>query len=160
MSSLDKQENISSNFNNSADVELEKRAAQYQLKSEERQEMFDLRNELTNKTREEISNFKNPEEFNKRLKQKHEDLSKNNNPALENTYQGERRSIPNHQLLQVADKEVRNDHQAKLNSYNREYQKGVSNVLDRAAEDGRGPQEQETNRDQNRGQDQDQSRDR
>lgn len=153
-SRLDQVQNISPQFNASADAALEKKLAQYQLTKEEQQERFDAQKSFTEKTQQEKRDFKNPEEYQRRCDAKLAELAQKHNVptnAPAPTGMG-KQPIPHHQLLQMAHSGVQLDHSSRLKTINADYHKSVNNVLDRAAQEGRGPQQQspQQNHDQNR----------
>ena len=161
MASLEEQENVRKPFNEAANVDLQKRLAAFELSKNEQEKVSDLQKERDGAKQQEKESFNNPEEFKKRFDEKYAELSQTNTPSPALTPQGERQNLPPHQLMQKAEVGIEQDHQKKLQGFDQNCNNGVNQVLDRASQDGRGPQ-QDTNQsqDQSRGQDPSQNRDR
>ena len=139
-SKLDQVQNISPNFNKTADVELEKTAAQYQLTKEEQQERFTLGTRLTELTKQEKANFSDPKEYQRRWDEKYAELAqKHNVPEPKLVPEGTVVTLTLEQLRKQTSAEVMLDHESRIQGYNTEYNKGLTAILNRARENGRGP---------------------
>lgn len=163
MSPSRQSEPLSNQFNISANVTEEKRVSQYKLTPEEWQERSHLRKTCDENKAREKQDFNNPEEFNRRFQDKYKELV-DKHGRYNNDWKppGGPGPVPRHQLMQMADTGVRLDHTSRLKGFDTEYQKGLNSILDRAAQDGRGPQpDHDPGRDQDnqRGHNRDRDRD-
>ncbi len=142
ISRLDQIARITPQFFASADVELEKRVAQYQLNAEEHSARFDLQRAHADRVKQEKESISDPDEYERRVDKKYAELaSRYSVPAADNIPPGMRNVSSQHQLRMQAHVEVKQDSENRIRGYGNEFRSGTNKILKQAEAEGRGPQQ-------------------
>lgn len=148
MPPLDNTRNISPDFNTESyitekDKDIERRLGAHQLTPNEREEVFNARKEHSEARQQELKSFRDPEQRVARIEDKVKELRASQKPAIGLQPAGFRAIPSEAEMLNHARDLVQRDHKQKLGEIDQRYEKKAENVMQRAAEQGRGPQEKQ-----------------
>lgn len=132
---LNDQDFISNQFNKESLIDIEKQISHLQLKPDEQDKLFKLRQESTEEIQKEKRAFNDPEEYRRRVREKEEELLSKKTPAphLDNNPKDMETGSLWVKIRNEAQKQVRLEHEGKLQQIDDRYLQSMTAFIETVA---------------------------